>query len=754
LAVETGENPLLLDRLINVGCQVGLLANGQGQTAISVALNANKGTAIRNLLRAVLEQRFQLTPASMQYLSRTFPKLSASYPKAFLHLLSNCPLIDEPEVLEGQQTQAVKLESRLIVGSGMRCPKGMWRQIILKFSQTPVGLLPVSDENKIADGYPRSKGGVRAVRVPFESFAGEIVGTDGEHHSLLKLILNAVTSTHDYSIFASEPMRILVQYKWEGFARQLVAREMILFVVHLMMTTVFTLEASKKIGASTSEILNNFEQHWFLIVGWTLTSMVSLQFLRSQVRNLDSFEKLRRLDYQDYINMIYNLAQIAVNVLFWLRDSMPAAFSPANTTGLYDLSELYADGTLIETSMRPADAGEELGIYITLQSWVMVALYLRLLFYFRASEQFGALMHMVIVVFQQVIPFLLLLIVVWLGFSFAIALLMRHTVYRYPDYVSIYQSLWTMMSAGFRFVPPELAATNARWQVLFLYCIYLWFVSVILLNMLIAMMGQSLGIVRLQANNMAAFEHAKLVMLQEEKARFARKPRFVLPPASEDEEDGDSFSRGYNNSGTRNSSGDLGDLAAKSNAGGRRPRLSNGTVARISAGCINIGAAVRRSQEHLFVGGASASSSVRESRRSSCERKRSVSSISSEAILASAEALATATNGRRLLTKLGWQSSLTQELVNPKWLHVLMPIVETQERELNTHQMVESVQQQVVKLEGDVMQRFDKLEETLKELLTDKSPREGKERERVPRLDQVAGGKGKQATTPNAPRTW
>jgi hypothetical protein len=52
--------------------------------------------------------------------------------------------------------------------------------------------------------------------------------------------------------------------------------------------------------------------------------------------------------------------------------------------------------------MRPADAGEELGIYITLQSWVMVALYLRLLFYFRASEQFGALMHMVIVVFQQV----------------------------------------------------------------------------------------------------------------------------------------------------------------------------------------------------------------------------------------------------------------------------------------------------------------------------------------------------------------
>ena len=63
-------------------------------------------------------------------------------------------------------------------------------------------------------------------------------------------------------------------------------------------------------------------------------------------------------------------------------------------------------------------------------SWLIVSLYMRALFYFRGSLQFGALMYMVIDVFKSVIPFLLLLLVVTFGFSFGIALLIQHTTYR------------------------------------------------------------------------------------------------------------------------------------------------------------------------------------------------------------------------------------------------------------------------------------------------------------------------------------
>ena len=110
--------------------------------------------------------------------------------------------------------------------------------------------------------------------------------------------------------------------------------------------------------------------------------------------------------------------------------------------------------------------------------WLIVALYMRALFYFRGSLQFGALMHMVIDVFKSVIPFLLLLLVVTFGFSFGVALLIQHTTYRYPDYGDTISALWTMFNAGFRFVPPELAATQTRWQIVLLYGLFLCFVQV------------------------------------------------------------------------------------------------------------------------------------------------------------------------------------------------------------------------------------------------------------------------------------
>eukprot|EP00966_Prymnesium_polylepis_P165870 3834065-Prymnesium_polylepis.1 len=79
------------------------------------------------------------------------------------------------------------------------------------------------------------------------------------------------------------------------------------------------------------------------------------------------------------------------------------------------------------------DDGIPIGSYLTLQSWVIVFLYMRLLFYFRGSLAFGALMHMVIEVFLQIVPFLALLLVVTLGFSFAVGLLLQHTAYKEPD---------------------------------------------------------------------------------------------------------------------------------------------------------------------------------------------------------------------------------------------------------------------------------------------------------------------------------
>ena len=231
------------------------------------------------------------------------------------------------------------------------------------------------------------------------------------------------------------------------------------------------------------------------------------------------------------------------------------------------------------------------------QSWVMALLYIRLLFFFRLSLDFGFLMHMVIEISRGVLPFLVLLIVVTLGFSFAVALLLRHTSYRQPDYDSSLVSLFTMINAGFRFVPPELAAVRSCWQVppsdcmlptvgrcppliacfphagkaavpllacffsspirqvITLYMLFLFFVQVILLNLLIAMMGGSLARLRVDGELMAHFERAKLVLEQDEVVLQRRKNAARRDPESERLDPSTSPSRQGSRQGSRPGSG-------------------------------------------------------------------------------------------------------------------------------------------------------------------------------------------------------
>mmetsp|Transcript_79065 Transcript_79065/g.236895 ORF Transcript_79065/g.236895 Transcript_79065/m.236895 type:complete len:454 (+) Transcript_79065:730-2091(+) len=339
------------------------------------------------------------------------------------------------------------------------------------------------------------------------------VGPAGEKISFLKLAVNAVSATHDYSVFGKKLLRILVQYKWDNYAQQQVTKDLIYFLAQLAITTAYVLTLSTSLDVRPVDVFEEFQTHWFLLLGWLLTttvSVVNLWRLVQRIKSLGRTETIRTFDYQDFVAISYNSLNLVVNLFFLLRDHMPDAFAPAgfrNQSG--------------ELQWTPGeynpDDGIPIGSYLTLQSWVIVFLYMRLLFYFRGSLAFGALMHMVIEVFLQIVPFLALLLVVTLGFSFAVGLLLQHTAYKEPDYKDPGTSLITMVSAGFRFVPPDLLAVRSRWQVALLYMLFLCFVQVVLLNLLIAMMGGSLAQLRADSEVMAYAERAKLVLQQDER---------------------------------------------------------------------------------------------------------------------------------------------------------------------------------------------------------------------------------------------
>eukprot|EP00966_Prymnesium_polylepis_P312647 7224704-Prymnesium_polylepis.1 len=63
----------------------------------------------------------------------------------------------------------------------------------------------------VQEGFLRASiGSVQALRVPFEDFAAELTTADGQKVAFLKLVVNAVTATHNYSVFGKQLIRILV----------------------------------------------------------------------------------------------------------------------------------------------------------------------------------------------------------------------------------------------------------------------------------------------------------------------------------------------------------------------------------------------------------------------------------------------------------------------------------------------------------------------------------------------------------------
>ena len=150
------------------------------------------------------------------------------------------------------------------------------------------------------------------------------------------------------------------------------------------------------------------------------------------------------------------------------------------------------------------------------------------------------------------LPFLVLLGLVVLGFTFSMHLLMQHAPQGGGYFDDELLSLYNVVNMGFRFVPPNSTLMRSYWQasvrkyvgswgggsiaqlcrvfrvmltaracfliwqVILLYEIFMMLVQIVMLNLLIAFMAQLLGQLRANAQLMAHYERAILVIEQEQ----------------------------------------------------------------------------------------------------------------------------------------------------------------------------------------------------------------------------------------------
>eukprot|EP00966_Prymnesium_polylepis_P234339 5420398-Prymnesium_polylepis.1 len=425
----------------------GLQPDATGQTALDTALQVGKWQAIHALLNAYIDGRFAIVPEGMASVTSIFYELAHKFPRDFLRFIKNLPLQPEPEVLGGMATHDVMLPSSIVLGSSSRCPKGIWRNICEQHKSTIGG-----DEQKAAlaalnrrvsewtrgeplevfakEGFCKAtQGSIEAFRVPFENFAANIDTGLGGQVSPLKLIVEAAVKTQDFTVFGSRPVELLLEYKWKAFARFSIVVETALFCVHVTIAAVYNLAVADNMGTPTAVLLGiepGSTPNYLLILGWIWTTIYSI------VKGVAEMKQFRAsgFDLCDYITDMSNLldqtivvGQIFINVCFWFVDERIDLFfkhfvwfpEVNNSRRLNEVhgGHAYAstvqggwatgpqshapDGAarMLATSANTVTATwETVGGFQVIEAVVIVALFTRLIFYFRGSLKFGALVYL------------------------------------------------------------------------------------------------------------------------------------------------------------------------------------------------------------------------------------------------------------------------------------------------------------------------------------------------------------------------
>ena len=354
-------------------------------------------------------------------------------------------------------------------------------------------LPPTPVEKVVEMGYTKvSRGGLQACRVPLENFAGVMQAADGnDSHavSLLQLVVDAVDTTLDYSVFGARLMQMLVEFKWHGFAKDAFQRTLFWYVVHMIVVIVFNLHAAFTLDWSMDDVLGRSaysddlgnaaespdgyvhgRPNVLLLLGLAWTSVQCVHTGLNEIWQLRvSGRRAYFRSFWNHFDLLYVFGQGAINVIFCLRDSVPtwliidfapnateAADAEAATSrrrlflrgssalhGWHDAAPYrYDDDPYGRTPTHPlrllraassntagsedGETGYAIGAFVYLQSLVCLGICIRLIHFFRGSLRLGALAHTLGAIAVDILPLLSLLAVFVVAFCLATMVVLIH----------------------------------------------------------------------------------------------------------------------------------------------------------------------------------------------------------------------------------------------------------------------------------------------------------------------------------------
>lgn len=559
--VERSREPEIINLVLGAATHIGLQPDEELTTAMHAALETRNRVAVRCILAAVLRGHIFRVPGTMRQVFSCFEALAKQYPQEFLDFIRRCDLEPEPEVLLNctVNVDEVTVPRRLVRGSAARYPRGLWDKDLARFVASPWTIATVVEGLKAAlrvrmgptatECTPGGEGAtrvghrvdsgilpsqssalsLRAMRVPFEHFAGASTDAKRAHSSALQLVSNAARRTGDYSVFGSPLISTTLQFKWEAFARRqfwlalsMYALKVCVCYVHIF-STVFPLSSngapSPIVGKPLSTVLSG-EGRWLTMATWLATSAFAVN---------DEYQELRQMRVADslggylfswsFFDQMQIMLQATANAMLLtaaiqaedgdafrvdLAWAWPLAYIGPESDSLGSPGRaLRAAGTSTPGASsytlrlpKYVDVEGTTALIAICEALVLLCLHIKLLYYARGVERMGVLVRMMLQIAEDMIPFLKVLFVILLGFGSSLYVLRRH-IYTEP-HLLVYAAS-EILDAGLYANIPDNAYAGAGLVQITLFAAYMFVTQIVLLNLLIAIMSTTFNKVRSRA---------------------------------------------------------------------------------------------------------------------------------------------------------------------------------------------------------------------------------------------------------------
>ena len=413
----------------------------------------------------------------MNELNTAFEK----FPTLALNFISQLSFLSSGDYLVQDGVKRVDLghSSLLIIGSESRVPHGFWKKKLTKKGVNGKDYVP-------EEGNP-----VSAKFVPLPN----IVSSDSK---FLRSVMNAADGLKKFTVFENEIVKAVVAHKWKAYVRDLFLWHMKLDIAMVITLTIDALVYRSVVNSSN--IAFKIAGHLPMIATTCLwgffTRHETGQLLRASSFNAHVKDFWNSLDV---ISLFSIFAAYSLRALEWIFGAVGFLQGDGKTT-------FYWSTTLMAVALPVT--------------------YLNTLYYMQGFDESGGLVRMIIGIIQNVRYFVMILSVCMMGFAAGFFILFEgqdghdgDMSYRSPAMSLLYS--YEIMLAGFTLSDIDGSSNAVVTSILFIA--FTLFINIVMLNLLIAIMGDIFD--RIQENAKAEFIFARAQIILEFEAVLSKSDR-------------------------------------------------------------------------------------------------------------------------------------------------------------------------------------------------------------------------------------